>query len=118
MQKRYLNLVINPVCYPQPDWMNFFIKWDNVFLKQATKLSIPKHNAMKSSFIIYHYYDNLEETIKRLNIRNRPHLKWNCNESRLPHDQKKMYGKRRKGTKNNTFRCLRAYMPFLFEELK
>ena len=58
-------------------------------LKQATKLSVPIYNATKNPFIIYHYYDILEETIERLNLRNRPHLIWNCDESGLPHEPKK-----------------------------
>ena len=60
-----------------PDRMNSFIKRNNISLKQATKLSVPRYNATKNQFIIYYYYDILEETIDRLNLRNRPHLIWN-----------------------------------------
>ena len=75
--------------HPGPDWMNSFIKRNNLSLKQAMKLSVPRYNATKNPFIIYHYYDILEETIERLNLRNRPHLIWNCDESGLPHEPKK-----------------------------
>ena len=75
--------------HPGPDWMNSFIKRNNLSLKQATKLSVPRYHATKNQFNIYHYYDILEETIDRLNLRNRPHLIWNCDESGLPHEPKK-----------------------------
>ena len=69
--------------------MNSFIKRKNLSLKQGTKLSVPRYNSTKNPFIIYHFYDILEETIDKLNIQNRPDLIWNCNESGLPHEPKK-----------------------------
>ena len=57
--------------HPGPDWMNSFIKQNNLSLKEATKSIVPRYNATKNPFIIYHYYDILEETIDRLNLRNR-----------------------------------------------
>ena len=58
-------------------------------LKQATKLSVPRSNAKKNPFLVCHYYNIHEEAIERLNLKNKPHLIWNCDESGLPHEPKK-----------------------------
>ena len=85
--------------HPGPDWMNSFFKRNNLSLKQATELSVPRYNATKNLFIIYHYSDILEQTIDQLNLRNSPHLIWNCDNSELPHEPKKCYMITEKGQK-------------------
>ena len=82
--------------HPVPDWTNSFIKRNNLSLKQATKLSVPRYNAMENPLAVYHYYDILEEEIERLNFKDKPHLIWNCNESGLSHEPKNVRWLRRK----------------------
>ena len=45
---------------PGPDWLIGFMKRQNLSLKQA------RHDATRIPFIIYHYFDILEETVKKL----------------------------------------------------
>ena len=61
----------------------------NLSLKNATKLSKARYNATKNPFVIFHWFDLLEETIRKLGTVDRPDLTWNSNESGLPHDPKK-----------------------------
>ena len=56
----------------------------NLSLKEATKLSITRHNATQNPYIIYHFYGLLEKTIDELGIVDRPDLVWNLDESGLP----------------------------------
>ena len=75
--------------HPGPDWVKLFMKRNNLSLKEATKLCVDRYNATKNPFIVYHFYDILEQTINDLGIENRPDLLWNCDESGLPHEPKK-----------------------------
>ena len=50
--------------YPGPDWIKQFMKKKNLSAKQAATLSSARYNATKNLFIIFHFYDLLEETIK------------------------------------------------------
>ena len=74
---------------PGPDWLNNFMKKQNLSLKNATKLSKARYNATKNPFVIFDWFDLLEETIRKLGILDRPDLIWNSDESGLPHDPKK-----------------------------
>ena len=74
---------------PGPDWLIGFMKRQNLSLKQAIKLCKARRDATKNPFIIYHYFDILEETVKKLGIEDRPDLIWNSDESGLPHEPKK-----------------------------
>ena len=76
--------------YPGPDWLSSFLKRYDLSLKEATKLSAPRYNATKNSFIIYNFYELLEKVLdKHPIIAERPDLLWNCDESGLPHEPKK-----------------------------
>ena len=75
--------------HPGPDWVKLCMKRNNLSLKEATKLCVARYNATKNPFIVYHFYDILEQTINDLGIQNRPDLLWNCDESGLPHEPKK-----------------------------
>ena len=60
--------------YPGPDRISLFVEKNNLSLKDATKLCVARYNATKNSFIIYHYYDILEERIQKLGLQNYPDL--------------------------------------------
>ena len=75
--------------HPGSDWRETFLKRHNLSLKEATKLSSCRYNATKNPFIVNHYFDILEKTIKDLGIEGRPDLIWNVDESGLPHDPQK-----------------------------
>lgn len=76
--------------YPGPDWLEKFMQNNHLSAKQATTLSTARYNATKNPFVIYHYYDLLGETIKKLGLEERPDLIWNCDESGLPHEPSKL----------------------------
>ena len=63
---------------PGPDWLNSFMKKQNLSLKNATKLCKARYNATKNPFVIFHWFDLLEETISKLGIGDRPDLKKRC----------------------------------------
>jgi len=75
--------------YPGPDWLSTFLLKNNLSLKEATKLCVSRYNATKNPFLVYHFYDILEETMESLGIKDRPDLIWNCDESGLPHEPQK-----------------------------
>ena len=39
--------------HPKPDWINSFMKRNNLSLKEATKLTIACYNATKNLFVIF-----------------------------------------------------------------
>ena len=51
--------------FPGPDWMNFCFKRNNLFLKEVTKLSSARYNTTKNPFLVFHYFELLEEAIKK-----------------------------------------------------
>ena len=48
------------------------------------KLNTAPFNATKNPFVIFDYFDMLEETITELEVKNRPDLIWICDVSGLP----------------------------------
>ena len=97
--------------HPGPDWVKLFMKRNNLSLKEATKLCVARYNATKNPFIVYHFYDILEQTINDLGIENRPDLLWNYDESGLPHEPKKCKVVSEKG--QNTLQVSRRTYTFV-----
>ena len=64
----------NVLGYPGPDWMCNFLKRNTLPLKQATKLSVVRHNATHNPFIVYHFYENVAKALDDLEIGDRPDL--------------------------------------------
>ena len=74
---------------PGPDWLNTFMKKQNLSLKNATKFCKARYNATENTFIVNHWFDILEETVKNFGIEDRPDLIWNSDKSGLPSEPKK-----------------------------
>ena len=72
-----------------PDWLKTFIKKQNLSLKNATKLCKARYNATKNPFIVNHRFNSLEETVKKLGIKDRQDLIWNSDESGLSSEPRK-----------------------------
>ena len=51
---------------PGKDWLSGFMRQQKLSLKNATKLSKPRQNATKNPFIINHWFDILEKTVKKI----------------------------------------------------
>ena len=52
--------------HPGPDWLAKFLKDEKLSLKEATKLSRERHNATHNPYIVYTFYDLLEEMVQKL----------------------------------------------------
>ena len=86
--------------FPGRDWMTFYLKRNKLSPKEATKLGSARYNDTKNPFVIFHYFDILEEATEKLKIRDCPDLIWNCSESGLPHEPKKCKVLSEKGQKS------------------
>ena len=51
-------------CCLGPDWLNTFLKKQNVSSKNTTKLCKARYNSTKNPFIVNHWFDILEENVK------------------------------------------------------
>lgn len=72
---------------PGKDWLRSFMTRNNLCLKKAQKISnAGKEKVATNPFIIYHFYDVLEETVKSMGIG--PNQIWNCYETGFPSDPK------------------------------
>ena len=71
---------------PGPGWLNNFMKNQNFSLNNTTKLCKTCYNATKNPFVIFHWFDLLEETLSKFGIGDRPDLLWNSDVSGLPHE--------------------------------
>ena len=85
--------------HPGPDWLARFLNDKKLSLKEATKLSRERHNATPNPYIVYKFYDLLEEMVQKLGVANRPDFIWNCDESGFPHEPKKCKVISKKGVK-------------------
>ena len=96
--------------YSGPDWLNKFIIHGNLSAKKATTLSTSRYNATKNPFIIKHFYNLLEKSVRDLGLHERPDLIWNCDESGLPHEPSKLTIISRKGQKTLLVRKFFLYL--------
>ena len=69
---------------PGKDWFYGFVKRRNLSLKKATMISSARKSATANPFVIYDFYEQLEEivTSKHLSAKQI----WNCDESGFPSD--------------------------------
>ena len=72
---------------PGPDWLKLFMKCNKLSFKKANMISAARKLATSNPFIIYDFYDQLEEIATQNNLM----LKqiWNCNKSGFPADLQK-----------------------------
>ena len=65
------------------------MKKQNLSLKKCYKTFQGKITLQKNPFIVNHWFNILEETVKKLGIEDRPDLICNSDESGLPSEPKK-----------------------------
>ena len=78
---------------------NTFMKKQHLSFKNATKLCKARYNTTKNPFIVNHWFDIFEETVKKLGTEDRPDPIWNSDESGLPSEPKKCKTSSLKGQK-------------------
>ncbi|XP_065064643.1 uncharacterized protein LOC135690884 [Rhopilema esculentum] len=69
---------------PGKDWFYAFAKRNNLSLKKAALISSARKSATANPFVVYDFYDQLDEIIKSNNL-NEEQI-WNCDESGFPSD--------------------------------
>ena len=69
------------------DWIRGFKNRNKLSLKKATMISSVRKSATGNPFIVYDFFDVIEDVIKKHNVP--PSNIWNCNETGFPHDPSK-----------------------------
>lgn len=69
---------------PGPDWLKLFMKRNALSLKKAEMISTARKSATSNPFVIYDFYDLLEELMEEHQFE--PDQIWNCDESGFPTD--------------------------------
>jgi hypothetical protein len=66
---------------PGKDWMSNFMRNHHLSLKSPGSLEKCRKTAEADPFLIYEFYDLLEESVRSLNLSERPQCIWNLDES-------------------------------------
>ena len=72
---------------PGKDWIRGSMNRNKLSLKKATMISSVRKSATGNSFIVYNFFDVIEDIINKHNIP--PSNMWICDESGFPHDPSK-----------------------------
>ena len=72
---------------PGKDWIREFMNRNNLSLKKANMISSARKSSTANPFIIYDFYDVIENIITENNLS--AAQIWNCDESGFPHDPAK-----------------------------
>ena len=75
---------------PAKDWLRLFMDRNNLFMKKANLISSARKSATENLFVIFDFYEVLEEVIQEKNLFDKPQHIWNCDESGFPSDPKKV----------------------------
>ena len=67
---------------PGKDWFYAFIKRNNLSMNKATMISSARKSATANPFVIYDFYEQLDELVKSKNLS--AGQIWNCDESGSP----------------------------------
>lgn len=68
------------------DWLDNFMKRQNLSLKKPEQLQSIRRNATSDPFIIYDFYDVLEATLKQLDLFDKPTHIFNLDETSFSYD--------------------------------
>lgn len=77
---------------PGHDWFKAFRARNNLTLKKPEPLDQNRRRATSDPFIVFDFYDKLEEVMSELNILDKPHLIWNLDETSFSCDPSKAKG--------------------------
>ena len=72
---------------PGPDWLKLFMKQNKLSFKRANMISAACKSTTSIPFIIYDFYDQLDEIVIKHNLI--PKQIWNCDKSGFPIDPEK-----------------------------
>lgn len=77
---------------PRVDWFRSFMKRNKLKLKKVEQLESSRRANTSNPFLIYGFYDFLEETIRELDIFDKPGHIYNVDESGFLYDPKRQKG--------------------------
>ena len=75
---------------PGHDWARNFLKHYNFTLKKGGRMQLARKSVTSDPFVIYGYYEKLEEVVKQLGIEDRPECIYNLDETGFPTDPTKV----------------------------
>lgn len=84
---------------PGHDWARNFLKRYNFTLKKGGQMQLARKSVTSDPFVIYGYYEKLEEVVKQLGIEDRPECIYNLDETGFPTDPTKVKSIGTKGAK-------------------
>ena len=84
---------------PGRDWARNFLKRYNFTLKKGGQMQLARKSVTSDPFVIYGYYETLEEVVKQLGIEDRPECIYNLDETGFPTDPTKVKSIGTKGAK-------------------
>lgn len=82
---------------PGRDWFTNFVKRNNLTLQSLEQLEMTRRTATADPFIVYGFYNLLQEELKRLNLFGKPNHILNLDESFVPMDPTRVKGVTRNG---------------------
>lgn len=85
--------------YPGKDWINLFFTRNRLVAKKMEQLEKSRRQATSDPFIVYHFYDILEETLTALNLHDKPKQIFNLDETSFSSDPTRIKGVTGKGQK-------------------
>lgn len=77
---------------PGVDWFRSFLKRNQLKLKKVEQLECSRRANTSNPFLIYGFYDLLEETMRKLDIFDKPNHIYNVDESGFLYDPKRQEG--------------------------
>ena len=84
---------------PGHDCARNFLKCYNFTLKKGGQMQLARKSVTSNPFVIYGYYEQLEEVVKQLGIEDRPECIYNLDETGFPNDPTKVKSIGTKGAK-------------------
>ena len=90
---------------PGYDWLSSFMKRQKLTLKKGGQMQIARKNVTSDPFVVYGFYEMLENEVKRLGIQDKPECFYNCDESGFPSDPSRWKHIGPKGKKSIQVTC-------------
>ncbi|MCL4152262.1 UNVERIFIED_CONTAM: hypothetical protein GTU68_060681 [Idotea baltica] len=74
---------------PGKDWVFKFLQRHKLTLKKGGMMQLARKSVTSDPFVIYDFYEKLQNEIERLGIQDRPNCIYNCDETGFPTDPSK-----------------------------
>ncbi|KAI5635262.1 DDE superfamily endonuclease domain-containing protein [Phthorimaea operculella] len=85
--------------YPGKDWLQMFLSRNGLVAKKMEQLEKSRRQATSDPFIVYHFYEILDDTLTALNLHDKPDQVFNLDETSFSADPTRIKGVTGKGQK-------------------